>query len=229
MKDDIRRSWLRHWHSVIDDAAGTDPSFDFEAAYEDPYGDFRMHFKTWDLPDESLRRCFGALPQGTEMCNRAIEMRRLCRGEKSSMPEQDALALFQRGLNGFAPFVESENDRNELKKPVRVTHVTRAEIPMLSGDRVAIVLEGIDWSGQVAAENLEARSFLRETLYRLAHSYDVVDYVTWPLLHDPHSIDPFRGFALLAVSGEYLPMLADSPVLFVVTDGVAKQRRTTNV
>src|SRR3712207_7145915 len=42
-----------------------------------------------------------------------------------------------------------------------------------------------DWNGLVPAENLEAGSFLRETLYQLAHSYDVVDYIEWPLFPDP--------------------------------------------
>jgi hypothetical protein len=215
MTGDIRKSWLRHWHSVIDDAVGQDPSFDFEAALEDPYSDFRMHFVTWDLPDENLRRCFGVLPRGTEMSNRAIEMRRLYRGDKSSIAEQEAIEIFQRGLDGFVQFVESD----DLRKPVRVMHVTRAEIQIPSADRVAIVFEGIDWNGRVGAVNLETGSFLRETLYRLAHSYDVVDYIEWPLFPDPQSIDPFRGFALLALSGKYYPMLdADGPVLFVVVD-----------
>ena len=215
MTGDIRRSWLRHWHSVIDDAVGQDSSFDMEAAYNDPYGDFRMHFVTWDLPDECLRHCFGVLPRGAEMCNRAIEMRGLYRGEKSSTREQEAHELFQRGLDGFAQFVDSE----DLKKPVRVKRVTRAEMQTPPGDRVAIVLEGIDWNDRLAAENLEAGSFLRETLYRLTHSYEVADYIEWPLFPDPQSIDPFRGFALLALSGKYYPMLdAHGPVLFVVAD-----------
>jgi hypothetical protein len=215
MTGDIRRSWLRHWHSVIDEAVGRDPSFDFEAAYKDPYGDFRMHFVTWDLPDEILWRCFGVLPRGAEMCSRAIVMRRFYRGEKSTIAEREALKLFQRGLDGFAQFVESE----DLKKPVRVMRVTRAEMQTPPGDRVAIVLEDIDWNVRLTAENLEARSFVRETLYRLAHSYDVADYIEWPLFPDPQSIDPFLGFALLALSDKYYPLLdADGPVLFVVTN-----------
>jgi len=218
MTGDIRRSWLRHWYCVIDAVFGQDSSFDFEAAYKDPYGDFRMHFMTWDLPDESLRRCFEVLPRGPEMCSRAIEMRRLYRGEKSSIPEQEALQLFQRGLDGFARFVESE----DLRKPVRVMRVTREEMRMPRADRVAIVLEDIDWSDCVAPENLQAGSFLRETLYRLADFSDVADYIDWPLFPDPQSIDPFRGFALLALSDQYYPQLdADGPVLFVTTESVA--------
>jgi hypothetical protein len=215
MTADIRRSWLRHWHSVIDDVIGADPAFDFEAAYQDPYGDFRMHFVTWDLPDESLRRCFEVLPRGGEICTRAIEMRRLYRGEKSSIPQQEALELFQRGLIGFAQFVESE----DLRKPIRVTTVTRAELLSPCADRVAVILEAVDWSACFAAENRGVGSFLLETLYRLAYSYDVADYVRWPLSPDPQSVDPFRVFALLALSDKYYPMLdADGPVLFVVAD-----------
>lgn len=215
MTVDIRRAWLRHWHSVIDEVFGQDAFFDFEAAYKDPYGDFRMHFMTWDLPDESLRRCFDVLPRGTEMCSRAIEMRHLYRGEKSSISEQEALELFQRGLNGFMRFIESD----DLKKPIRVSRVTSEEIKSPNADRVAIVLENIDWHFSLADEDRSVGSFLSETLYRLAHSYDVANYVKWPLLPDPQSIDPFRGFALLALSDKYYPMLdADGPVLFVVAD-----------
>ena len=116
MAGDIRRFWLRHWHSVIDDFVGQDPAFDFEASYKDPYADFRMHFVTWDLPDESLRRCFEVLPRGAEICCRAIEMRVLYRANRSTIPEQEALDLFQRGLDGFVQFVENE----VLKRPVRI-------------------------------------------------------------------------------------------------------------
>jgi hypothetical protein len=215
MTGDVRKPWLRHWHSVIDDAVGQDPSFDFDAACRDPYSDFRMHFVTWDLSDEDLRRCFGVLPRGTQMCDRAIEMRRSYRGGQPSMPEQEAIELFHRGLNRFAQFSDSE----DLRKPVRVTHLTRAEIKIPRADRVAVVFEGIDWNGRVPVENLEASSFLTETLYRLTHSYDVVDYIEWPLYPDPQSIDPFRGYALLALSNRYYPMLdATGPVLFVVDD-----------
>ncbi len=215
MTGDIRRFWLRHWHSVIDDVLGQDPSFDFEAAYRDPYSDFRMHFLTWDLPDEGLRRCFEVLPRGAELCKRAIEMRQLYRVEKRTIPEQEALELFRRGLDGFARFVESE----DLKKPVRVMRVTKTDMQTPCADSVAIVLEDIDWNVRLAAENLQAHWFLDETLYRLAHSYDVADYVDWPLFPDPQSIDPFRGFALLALSDKYYPLLdSDGPVLFVVTD-----------
>lgn len=219
MMSDIQRSWLRHWHSVLDNAFGKDPKFEFEAARKDPYGDFRMHFMTWDLSDSDLHRCFGVLPKGAEMCNRAIEMRTLVRSDKSPMSEQEAIELFRRGLGGYAQFVENE----DLKKPIRVVRGTWAEIypqPMMQTDRVAVVLEYVDWG--MSTECQEAHHFLHETLYRLAHAYDVVDYVDWPLTPDPHSIDPHRGLALLAVTNEYYPALADGPVLFVVTDRVGK-------
>jgi hypothetical protein len=200
---------------VLDDAFGQDPSFEFEAAYEEPYADFRMHFVTWDLPDAGLHRCFEMLPRGAEMCNRAIEMRSLYRAKKSAISEREALELFQRGLGGFAQFVASE----DLKKPVRVVRGTSAELNVIHADRVAVLLEGIDWNVRFDEETLEVKPFLSETLYRLAYSYDVADYVTWPLFPDPQAIDPYRGFALLAFSDVYFPLLdADGPVLFIATD-----------
>lgn len=213
----LQRTWLRHWHTVIDEVFGRDPKFDFEAACEDPYGDFRMHFMTWGLPDESLQRCFQVLPHGDEICKRAIEMRSRCRASEPNLSERDALEHFRRGIDSFARFVENE----DLKKPIRVMRGTSGEIgeQMARADRVAVLFEDVHWN--LSSEVANAGAFLGETLYRLANSYDVADYVDWPLLPDPESIDPFRSFATLALSNKYYPLIdADGPVLFVETDEV---------
>ncbi len=217
MTGDIRRTWLRHWHSVIDDAFGSDPTFDFESAYQDPYTDFRMHFQTWDLPDENLRRCFEILPLGKEMCTRASELRHLLRSDIPTTTENEALELFRSGLDGFAKFVEDE----ELQKPPRLLRVRQSELieQTRNTDRIAILFETAEQMCVIDEDKSKAGSFLCETLYRLAHSYDVVDYITWPLYPDPDRIDPFRNFALLALTNRYYPGLdANGPILFVVTN-----------
>ncbi|SMP48111.1 hypothetical protein SAMN06265222_102382 [Neorhodopirellula lusitana] len=213
--EDRRRSWLRHWHSVIDAEVGADPSFDFGAAYDDPYGDFRMHFLTWDLSEDALHRCFDVLPLGRQMADRAIEMRSLYRGNALKLSDDAAVDLFQAGLDAYCQF----SDDPELRKPIRVRQVTSDDLNSATAntDRVAVLLEDVDW--QIPAENGEAGSFLRETLYRLAHSYDVVDHIEWPLVGDTQSAEPDRPFALLAITGIYFPLLdEDGPVLFVITD-----------
>ena len=71
------------------------------------------------------------------------------------------------------------------------------------------------------AEQFEASRFLTETLYCLTNSYDVVDYIKWPLFSDPESIEPYRPFAMLDCSGIYIPLLdEDGPVLFVLADKI---------
>lgn len=213
--DDRRRSWLRHWHDVIDAETGLDSSFDFESAYDDPYSDYRMHFVTWDLSDDALHRCFEALPAGQQMAERAIEMRCLSRTRKPQLSEESAVDLFEIGLDAYSKF----SDDRGLKKPIRVRYVSSAEFSAaaMNTDRVAVLLETIDW--QIPTENSGVSSFLRETLYRLAHSYDVVDHIDWPLIHDPQSLDPYRSFARLGVTDNYWPLLdKDGPVLFVTTD-----------
>jgi hypothetical protein len=217
--EDRRRSWLHHWHSVIDAEAGPDPSFDFEAAYDDPYGDVRMHFMTWDLSDDALHRCFEVLPTGQQMAHRAIEMRSLLRSlhraDTPAISEEEAVDLFQTGLNAYSQF----SDDPELRKPIRVRRVSSDDFISTAAntDRVAVLLEDIDW--QIPAEHLGVRSFLSETLYRLAHSNDVRDYIGWPLIPDPQSVNPYRPFAALGITHIYFPLLdEDGPVLFITID-----------
>lgn len=213
--EDRRSFWLRHWHGVIDAQMGVDSSFDFEVAYNDPYGDFRMHFVTWDLPDEALRRCFGVLPCGVQMADRAIEMRSLHHANATTLSEQAAVDLFQSGLSAFAQFT----DDADLMKPIRVKYVSSDEFndQVAHADRVAVLLEDVDWA--ISPENRGVGSFLTETLYRLAHSYDVIDYIKWPLFPDPQSIDPHRPFATLATTETYFPLLdEDGPILFVTSN-----------
>jgi len=212
--EDRERAWLRHWHGVIDAEMGEDPSFDFEVACNDPYGDFRMHFLTWDLSDEALRHCFEVLPCGKQMADRAIEMRSLHRANATRFSEPAAVDLFQSSLDAFAHFT----DDADLKKPIRVKHVSSDEFNIEVGhaDRVAVLFEDVDWT--ISPENCGVSSFLSETLYRLAHSYEVVDYIEWPLFPDPRSIDPHRPFAILALTRTYFPLLdEDGPVLFVIS------------
>ena len=213
--EDHRRFWLRRWHNIIDAEIGADSSFDFETAYDDPYGDFRMHFMTWDLSDEALQRCFEVLPFGQQMADRAIELRSLQRANAISLSEQAAVDLFQTGLDAYSRF----SNNTELKERIRVKWVAADSLISATAntDRVAVLLEDVDW--QIPLENARAESFLRETLYRLAHSYDVVDHIQWPLISNSQTVEPFRPFALLALAGRYFPLLdAEGPVLFVTTD-----------
>ncbi len=214
-QEDKVREWLSHWHSVLDAETGKDAGFDFEEALDEPDGDFRMHFTTWELSDDALRRCFEVLPAGEEMANRAIEMRKLHQNDRAKPSEDEALQLFQNGLKAYAAL----SDDADLSKPIRVKHVTSDGLNQAttSTDRVAIVLEDFDW--KLPAENQEAASFLQETLYQLGQSYDIVDYVTWPLFPAREGPDLYQPFARLAVTDTYFPLLDDEgPVLFVVTD-----------
>ncbi|MEL7500817.1 MAG: hypothetical protein AAFN77_24705 [Planctomycetota bacterium] len=215
MSEDNRRKWLRHWHAAIDETAGMDSAFDFDVAYDDPYGDFRMHFMTWDLPDGALRKCFGVLPFGDAMAERAIEMRSLIRDTTPLLSEQEAIDKFQFGLDAYAEFVTDE----DLTKTIRVCRGPFREIngQMANADRVAVLLEDVEWI--IDSQDGEAGSFLNETLYRLANSYDVASYIKWPLFPDPNSVDPYRSFALLSITNCYYPLLdTEGPVLFVATD-----------
>lgn len=211
--DKLELSWLRHWHDILDAEVGVDPSFDFEEASEEPDEDFRSHFVTWELSDKGLRRCFEVLPHGQQMAERAIEMRTLHRTENPKLSVEEATVLFQEGLEAVGRF----SDDPDLNKPIRTQQVSEADLSTATStsDRVAVVLEDVNWNAP--AEHKAANSFLQETLYQLAQSYDVADHVTWPLFRDSETVELYRPFATLAVSGTYFPLLGeDGPVLFVL-------------
>lgn len=209
-----RRKWLLHWHGILDAELGPDPLFNLKSAFEDPYGDCRMHFATWDLSDEALCRCFEVLPHGAEMAERAIETRSILRADTKPVTADTAVKLFEDALNRFSQFI----DAPDLSKPIQVRHISSEELNVEAGytERIRVLFEDVNWS--FSPDHCEASSFLTETLYRLAHSYEVADYVKWPLFTDARSIDPHKPLATLILSGGYYPVLdEDGPVLFAVT------------
>lgn len=211
--DELELSWLRHWHDILNAEVDVDPNFDFEEASEEPNEDFRRHFMTWELPDDGLRRCFDVLPHGQQMAERAIEMRTLHRAESPQLTVEEATVLFQEGIKAIGRF----SDDPDLDKPIRTQQVSAEQLSTATStsDRVAVVLEDVNWN--TLAEHKAANSFLHETLYQLAQSYDVADHVTWPLFGDPETVELYRPFATLALSGTYFPLLGeDGPVLFVL-------------
>lgn len=154
------------------------------------------------------------------MANRAIEMRSLYRADTPKLSEESAVDLFQTGLDAYSKFC----DDPELKKPIRVRQVSSDDLNSATANtnRVAVLLEHVDW--QIPTENSGVGSFLRETLYRLAHSYDVVDHIEWPLIGETQSVEPYRSFATLAITGIYFPLLDEAgPVFFMTTDKTGYQ------
>lgn len=213
--DETRRVWLRQWHDILDEAFGPDPNFDFDEAVESPDDDFRMHFMTWDLSDEQLMRCFQILPGGEALGRRAIEMRSLLRGEQRSISEAEAKEMFHEGLSRYATF----SDDADLKKPFQVKHVASDDLinATMHADRVGIVFEDVDLDG--GDEAFLVSDFLTETLYRFAYSYEVLDYITWPLYADPDGIEPHEPIAKLVMGSQYYALLdEDGPLLVVVDD-----------
>ena len=210
----VQHSWFEHWHRILDEVTGEMPGFDLEGAIAEPDANFRMHFVTWDLPDDDLRRCFDIFSCGENMVNRAIEFRALCRGTPPEISEAQALEHATAGLAGYASLLANE----ELQTDVKVVRGPREELDtrISRTNNMYELLEDLECSDPLAAE---INDFLSETLYRLASSYNVAEYVLWPLYVDPNSVDPQRHFAILDLSDRYSARLAeDGPTLFVRTD-----------
>ncbi|MEM8672243.1 MAG: hypothetical protein AAGG48_32310 [Planctomycetota bacterium] len=210
----VQYPWFKHWHKILDEVMGRRPDFDFEAAIADPDTNFRMHFVTWDLPDDDLRRCFSIFSCGQQMAERAIEFRGYIRGTPPEISDSQALDHAEAGVAGYASFVESE----KLRKGVKVVRGTNDEIgvELSKTDSMHELLENMEWSDPLAPE---IDGFLSETLYRLASSYDIAEYILWPLYVDHNFIDPQRHFAILDVCDRFTVRLAkDGPTLFITTD-----------
>ena len=172
-----------------------------------------MHFVTWDLPDPDLHRCFEIFSCGRSMADRAIEFRTLCRKGVTQMSENDAVECLQSGLHAYACF----SDRPELRAEIQFFRGTRDQIQTEIGytENLWELVEAVSQHPLVA----EISDFLVETLYRLASSYQVAEYILWPLFADPKSINPHRHFAMLELTHRYQAQLGeDGPILFIQTD-----------
>ena len=140
--EDLRKKWLKHWHEMIDSELGADPGFKFKAAYKNPSDDFRMHFQTWDLTDETLKKCFEILPFGEQMVARAIEMRQLIRSSKI-LSEESAIEHYELALNAMRR-LSSEEELNNSMRVVRVSDDEFIE-RCTHCDSVSVVLESVNW------------------------------------------------------------------------------------
>ena len=210
----VMQPWYRHWHSILDEALGGKPDFDLEAAISDPRTNFRMHFCTWDLPDADLYRCFSIFSCGEEFARRAIEMRNMSRDRDFSITEARAEEHMRMGIEGYCRFSQEPTLRNDIE----IVRGTEDDVweQSCSTDNIWELLEYMDYTDPLA---IEISQFLTETLYRLASSYEIAKYITWPLYVDEHKIDPQRHFALLHATEKYVPRMGpDGPILFIKTD-----------
>ena len=210
-----QRPWYQHWHSILDEVLGKKAGFDLEAAIADPSGDFRMHFCTWDLPDADLHRCFSIFSCGKELARRAIEMRLICREKSFSLSETEAIKHMKDGLEGYRYFSKAPC----LRQGFQIVRGTDDEIydQLNAADYFLELLEYMDCTDSLS---VEIRGFLNETLYRVASSFDITEYILWPLYVDKNEIDPQRHFAMLNATGTYFARIsADGPTLFIIDDG----------
>jgi len=142
-------------------------------------------------------------------------MRTLMRDVSRELSEAKAIELYQEGLERFATFSDDE----DLKKAIQVKRIPSGNLNEAAKhtDRVGIVFEQVDLG--LDEEAFHISHFLRETLYRLAHCYEIVDYVLWPAFNDSTGVDPHEPIAKLVIGGKHFALLDNSgPLLLILSD-----------
>lgn len=192
------KEWQRRWHQILDsykDHPGEGPeNKGVPNPLPDMDSDIRLQFNFWSTRwksgPEARRRAFSILPRGDQMLARIEEhlsaKRKPIDADYATMILRKGLDLTRElGIEAPDPFGRVRVMENPTISPQDA--FARADSPFMHLR---------DALGDLAAkENGEPGSgayyFLSEPLYRLASTYDIAEWVTWPLCsssdvdHDP--------------------------------------------
>ncbi|MEM8671972.1 MAG: hypothetical protein AAGG48_30925 [Planctomycetota bacterium] len=130
------------------------------------------------------------------------------------MSETQALEHMKEGLEGYRQFSKAAC----LQKDFQVVRGTEDDLfdRLNDADYFLELLEYMDCTDTLSSE---IRRFLAETLYRIASSIDIREYILWPLYVDENHLDPQRHFAMLDATETYFARIgADGPTLFVIDE-----------
>lgn len=199
------KEWQRRWHQILDsyndhpdekpdDKGVPDPLPDMDSDFRLQFG---FWFTDWKSARQARRRAFSILPRGDQMLARVEEhlsvRRKPIDADYATMVLRKGVDLTRElGAEAADPFGHVRVMENPKISPQDA--FARADSPFVHL-RAAL--------GEMAArEHGQAGSatyyFLSEPLYRLASSYDVSDWVKWPLCsHSTAGDDPTTAAYLL--------------------------------
>ena len=189
-------SWQTAWHDLLDQ----DPAASAEGPRPAPpvaHGDdFRLHFGFAMASPACQDACLGVLPHGPALQDRMRALRGF-----GPLTESDALRLLYEAVARLSAL--------SLEYPGGTTHVTphtdEVNAVMLQSATITEALGDEVLDRSMSPDLNEETGFLREPLYRLRSTYDVVNFLLWPLVAREGEPDPTDPVARLLV-GNWLPI-----------------------
>ena len=197
--------WQQHWHQILDahapDEDGADGKHD---VLPDPGDDARVHTALWLIGGASQSparaQAMHIMPAGDHMLAR---LEAHLSSSHATVDADQAKALLRHALM----LVRKLNlDVPDADSPIRV--LDESMVPLLTAFAQADTpfLDFRDALGDMAEEHggrigMKAFYFLSEPLYQLAASYEVADWIRWPLCASPDADDPTLPIYQLAVGG----------------------------
>jgi len=197
MNEQIRK-WTTAWHGILDEEFGPEENAKIEARYMDPCGDFRLHFRFWDLPDFAKRFCFEMLPLGDQIADRVIDHPAwetnmvLSEAEAKRMlikAIEDVQIIYRLGSISFPMSVSTDSE-------ICVFRGTQDELDAIEGENLDVLWhEATEVSGEIPGphEYAPVYRFLSEILYRKTSFYEGVCHALWHYSDVPQGFEPFAN------------------------------------
>ncbi|QEI05690.1 hypothetical protein FXN63_07420 [Pigmentiphaga aceris] len=200
--------WQRRWHEILDIHAPEEDDAISQTgspqSLPDVGDDSRLHTAFWSVGStddaDARRQLISILPAGELMLAR-LEAH-LSRAPETIDADQARLLLRQ----GLMSINSLNLEAPEPDAPVRL--LDESLEPLLSAFATADspFIHFRDMLGELAQQHsgqvgMQAFYFLSEPLYQLAASYEVADWIRWPLCAAPDADDPTLPIYQLAVGG----------------------------
>ena len=182
--------WQNHWRAKLGLPLDSLPQFN---------GDFDIHFDIWGLPDDEIKECFSLFPNGEAIARRAIAARSVNFDQVRRTEDSEFISILKEMNKRVSMILCNERMEDETASVFRGDEELRARLFRMAdpptielNDALSEIIES-----KCGSEGIEAFFFLREPLYRLANSYEVANWVSWALVENDISVDPYEpGFEL---------------------------------
>lgn len=189
-------AWQRCWHEILDDYEHPEES-ETDKGVPDPLpemsSDFRLQFHfwyvNWPAGIKARRRAFAILPRGKAMLAR---VEKHLSSRSVAIEPEAAITLLRQGLSltrqlGFETADPSQHIRimgeNDLPL-LEAFAAANSPFIYLRDNLSDLILRECAQTGR------DAYFFLDEPLYQLSTSYDVANWILWPLCAPLGTTDP---------------------------------------
>lgn len=180
------KEWQRHWHRVFDEYPHpeTDPP-----GVPDPLpemdDDNRLIYGFWHIPAEARTKALAPLPRGDAIAERANAFMST---KRVALSEDEAMTIARRGLSVLR---DVGLDGPSPDAPIKTILIKTWPPDFLRGQPLTDFRQELrEWVQQAGEANMEAWFFLGEPFYESSSSFEVANWMAWPLSARPGAPDP---------------------------------------